>query len=335
MQRLTMFALLVFLTLCHHTARANPEYLERLNLEEATQAFLDQPSSHTGQVFSDCLATFRYEFSPETAELVRQNFAIFEPYIVAAAQARAHIDLRLHEALVSYGSPAAIQAACQDLRDRIHLPPWLLNTDCEEFRDEQLRREAVMACGELLLIIETLSDYGDSSALPRMAAIRDSLASAPCESLWTRRYQDPPSWYVHMAAKRIADPQRAVVLVPKGDREVRVTRRAEDVVSCDLEVSRDRHRVKRTLSTDDLDLRHFFNLLASSSRTTACTGGGYDWIDLTLRFADGVIAHLHCNPPCDIMGYSDNTRFSHRSPGLCLQSAVLASLMGTLADEVR
>jgi hypothetical protein len=332
MQRLTMLSLLVLLTLCPHAVRANPEYLERLNLEEATRAFLDQPSPSTGQAFSDCLVAFRYEFSPEMAELVQQNFAIFEPYIVAAALARGRADLRLHEALLSNGSPAAIQSVCRDLRGRIHVPSWLLSADCEEFRDAQRRREAMMACGEVLLIVETLSDYGDSSALPRIAAIRDSLSSAPCESLWTRTFQEAPSWYVHMATERIADPQRAAVLLAKGDRGVRVTRSANDVVSCNLEASRDWRRVKHTVSTDELDFQQLLDLLASSSRTTACTGKVHGWIDLTLRFTDGVIAHLRCNPPCDVVRYSDNARFT--SPSTHLQSLALANLMGTLADEL-
>ncbi len=133
-----------------------------------------------------------------------------------------------------------------------------------------------------------------------------------------------------MAAKRLADPPRAAVLLASGDRGVRVTRSANDVVSCTLEACRDWRRVKHAVSTGELDFQQLLDLLSSSSRATACTGRVHDWIDLTPRFTDGVIAHLRCNPPYDVMRYSDNTRFT--SPSTHLQSAALANLMGTLAD---
>ena len=315
-------------------SRANPVPVPRENPELRVAlklAIVHGERGNCGNLTELLGGRDHYVLEQPTLSLIGENMKVLEPCIIASQCAPYRLDSDLQAVFRRSASREGAGMMRSVLRERVVIPRELL----------ALQDPAVSASGEeggrtqwaiqeFLRAMEGLADYRAPQDTELLAAVYDTLSHLPADSLMLQR-STRPSWFVHMALRRIDDPPGGAVFLPVDGRQaLRFVRADCPIEGVTIYSYQDLGQGHHPLSIEPEMVAAIFRRLASSPAASPGENIVKRAARLEVRYRDGVTATATGFSQGWVL-YTDNTRyagsaFSVRNPELAGDILALTAL---------
>jgi hypothetical protein len=215
MRRLIAIVLCLF---CLRTAAANPQPESSERLMPQLELFLSQGQNADCSGLVKVLSRGSLTIDSVSLRLIEENLPALERCLIES-QRSAHSPsrLELHRLFREHARRQRIQQMRAVLRRRIVIPRDL---------DQITSRKAMTAVErnrihDLVAAADLLSEYRNLEDADFLLQVADSLAHSPADTCCFPRGISPPSWFVHMAARRCEIPEAGAVFLVEPDTERR------------------------------------------------------------------------------------------------------------------
>ncbi len=294
-------------------AAANPAPMEVPRLRGELEAVIEHGKPGDCGILVEILGRpSRHTLSDETLSLIGQHIKILEPCIIASQQRPWALDPVLQAEFRDHASPDGVALMREVLRRRIIVPEGALTLREEAPPLSWTTRQEVARTirEELLPAVDILAEYGNAADADLLTAVWDTLRTIPAEGLLFRNDEDPPSWFVQMAARRCRDRNAgAVFLCRPGGTGWQLVRADSEIVGSELEWQpRSPFPCRRSPGPPASRVVEILRRLGSSPAADRGVIGGPRTTTLKVRLRDGITATVTADSVGSIR-YRDDRRY--------------------------